>query len=112
MTSFAGPIVLTPLLSYIKPQNYDWNLLKEIKQADDADEGTSGIIESSNHTSVDAEETMTTDSDAQMKAENAMLLRARTKAIWASVFLTLSYCLLWPIPMYDRPLFSTHIPGL
>lgn len=69
MTSFAGPIVLTPLLSYIKPQNYDWNLLKEIKQADDADEGTSGIIESSNHTGVDAEETMTTDSDAQMKAE-------------------------------------------
>ncbi|KAF5615599.1 Na+ solute symporter [Fusarium tjaetaba] len=100
MTSFAGPIVLTPLLSYIKPQNYDWNLLKEIKQADDADEGTSGIMESSTHTNLEAEETMTTNSDAQMKAENAMLLRARTKAIWASVSLTLVYLLLWPIPMY------------
>ncbi|KAF5584583.1 Na+ solute symporter [Fusarium pseudoanthophilum] len=100
MTSFAGPIVLTPLLSYIKPQNYDWNLLKEIKQADDADEGTSGIMELSNRTNLEAEETMTTSSDAQTKAENAMLLRARTKAIWASVSLTLVYLLLWPIPMY------------
>lgn len=104
MMSLTGPILLTPLLTYIKPDNYDWNLLKtQIKQADDANDGTAGLTEPTTPRRAEAEETATTDAEAINEEENKMLLRARSKAIYASVFLTLAYLILWPIPMYVRP---------
>ena len=103
MMSLCGPIVMTPLLTYIKPDNYDWDLLKSIKQADDADEGTAGVEE------IKDEETMLTTRETEEEGHSRILLKARTKALVVSVVMTLSYLILWPIPMYGTGyVFSRH----
>lgn len=101
MMSLCGPIVMTPLLTYIKPDNYDWELLKDIKQADDADDGTSSVTEPKH------EETGLTAREAEEVEHGRVLLKARTKALIVSIVLTLCYLILWPIPMYGtRYVFS------
>ncbi len=36
MMSLCGPLVLTPLLTYLSPEDFDWEILKtQIKRADD-----------------------------------------------------------------------------
>ncbi|OAG37428.1 hypothetical protein AYO21_08394 [Fonsecaea monophora] len=105
MMSLPGPIMLVPLFTFIKPDNYDWELLKKIKLAEDALDGTAGL-ESPPQFHVEAEETMRSLSEVQREDENAMLLRARRNVIWASVGLTLAYVLLSPIP--TRYVFSKH----
>jgi len=77
--SLLSPIVFITVLTYcppFKPQNYDWQSMKDIKQADDADD--------------------TRDEEK----EQQQLLRARKIARVLSVVLTLCLLLLWPIPMY------------
>lgn len=98
MMSLCGPLLMTPLITYIKPDNYDWELLKGIKQMDDANEGDASIVEHSDHVAhhnVADEES--TDSHQE---HNAVLLHARKYALLASVAMTLCYLILWPIPMY------------
>lgn len=94
MMSVCGPLLMTPLLTYIKPDNYDWEHLKEIKQSDDADKGAADALE---HDEVLAGHELASPSP---KSENDRLLRARKHAVWASIFLTLAYLIIWPIPMY------------
>ena len=93
MMSVCGPLFVTPLLTYIKPDNYDWDHFKEIKQADDADRGAANALE---HDELLAGHELS----SVVKTENERLLRARKYAVWASIFLTLAYLILWPIPMY------------
>jgi hypothetical protein len=91
MMSLGGPLLTVPLITYLKPDNYDFELLKGIKQADDAGEGDASIeeyrdVEIAHH-----------EAHAD---DNAALLRARKWALIASVFMTIAYLILWPIPMY------------
>jgi len=93
MMSLTGPLVLTPLITYLRPQDFDWNIFKQIKQADDSEplhhkEGVSDADEAT-------EETL-----AQEEQEDRRLLRARNLAIIASIVMTLCYLILWPTPMY------------
>ncbi|EON98385.1 putative urea active transporter protein [Phaeoacremonium minimum UCRPA7] len=87
MVSLCSPIILTPLITYIKPDNFDWNIFHtKIKRDDEEAYEARG------------EEPQL---DAAHDAENqTLLLKARNRAIFISVFLTLAFCLLWPIPMY------------
>ena len=91
MMALTGPILLTPLITYIKPDNYDFELLKSIKVADDADEGDASIDE--------FETEMGVQRDAH-QADNKILLRARKWGLIASVVMTIAYLILWPNPMY------------
>ncbi|CZR52802.1 uncharacterized protein PAC_02679 [Phialocephala subalpina] len=91
MVSLCGPIILTPLVTYLGPDNYDWELLKGIKQMDDA--GEPPAILSSTPQALEA----VTDKEHHDKG---LLLRARKWSIIASVAMTLAYLILWPIPMY------------
>ncbi|RFU25541.1 hypothetical protein B7463_g10794, partial [Scytalidium lignicola] len=88
MMSLTGPILLTPLITYLKPDNYDFELLKDIKQADDADDGDASIEEYAD------------EQVGHHAVDNAMLLRARKRGLIAMTAMTLAFLILWPIPMY------------
>lgn len=102
--SCTGPILLTPLLTMIRPQNYDWAQLKQIRLADDAADGAGNLdeeeqmeaelaTESANNPALSA-------SDHADAVEDTMMLKARKKAIYISIFMTFAFCLFWPVPMY------------
>lgn len=97
--SLTGPIVLTPLLTYIKPSNYDWKLLKQIKKAEDDDKGTGHMhVNPLGKLPVGkTEEPAVEPSTAEAEAENRLLLRARSRALWASIIMTLAYLIIWPV---------------
>lgn len=102
MMSLCGPLVLTPLITYLKPSNYDWQLLKEIK----SDREASGEPVSAAPVimgrapgelgSSESEPAMSIGDDVL----DAKLKQARNKACLISVVLCLSFLILWPIPMY------------
>jgi hypothetical protein len=106
ITSILVPLVLTPLFTYLKPDDYDWDELKEIKTQDELDTTTSQIAQRIPEDTVVVAPESAIDVASKSHGytdevkENTRLLRARKFALIASVFMTLSYLLLWPIPMY------------
>jgi len=102
MMSLTGPIVLTPLITYIRPQNYDFELLKEIKQMDDADEGDADAEEFEEEQAIGANPTESAILAREQlhHVDDQLLLRARKWALWASILMTLCFLILWPVPMY------------
>lgn len=94
-------MVLTPLITYIKPDNFDWEIFKQIK----SDVGTLEDLQSRRHhdtttTAPIEEEEKAHDDERHDQEINARLLVARKKAGICCVVLCLSFCILWPIPMY------------
>lgn len=102
MMSLTGPLVLVPLITYLKPDNYDFELLKNIKQADDAEEGDASIEEFRDAEIAHVE---------AHSSDNSTLLRARKWALITSIVMTISYLILWPIPMYGSH-YGKDIPVL
>lgn len=98
MMSLCGPIVVTPLVTYIRPDNFDWQILKAIKSDREAIEDlvAGGYPDSS----TGANATITAHVGDMTPEEDAKLLKARNKAIVASLSLCLMLLILWPIPMY------------
>jgi SSS family transporter len=97
MMSLLGPAVIVPVISFIFPDNYDWARLKEIKAK----------TEDSTVTSTLTEEQHVVAQEVHGDLEDARLIKARQRAIIASVVMTFAYLLLWPIPMYgSRYIFS------
>lgn len=89
MMSLTGPILLTPLITYIRPENFDWEIFKQIKPPQDEQDIQSAEVEFSG------------DADsAEHEQHEKVLLHSRNMAIGVSIFLTLAYLILWPIPMY------------
>ncbi|RDW60681.1 sodium symporter [Coleophoma cylindrospora] len=96
MCSLCSPLVLTPLFSFIKPENYDFEKFKEVRPADDyEDGGETRIRETPAELEISMEAARTHD-----EKNGRILLRARKWAIRASIAMTLIYLILWPIPMY------------
>ncbi|PWY83435.1 putative sodium/proline symporter [Aspergillus heteromorphus CBS 117.55] len=79
MMSLCGPLVLTPLITFLGPEDFDWEILKTQIKSDQPE----------------------SEVDIQHELENEkILLTARNRSIAMSVFLTLAFLILWPIPMY------------
>ncbi|KAF2089141.1 Na+/solute symporter [Saccharata proteae CBS 121410] len=100
MMSLCGPMVLTPLLSWIWPADFDWAVFREIE----ADVGASleevrrpGVAEADRG---ELQRRGRKEEEAEEEEENRRLLSARNKAGVCCVVLCLSFCILWPIPMY------------
>ncbi|KAK5222120.1 hypothetical protein LTR72_006377 [Exophiala xenobiotica] len=96
--AITGPFVLTPLLTYINPDDFDWQVFKDqIKRGDDEHVTVDGHVV----TTHDAEAQAVLDERKRHEDENErILLGARNRSIIVSVVLTLALTLLWPIPMY------------
>ncbi|KAJ9355085.1 hypothetical protein DTO280E4_6599 [Paecilomyces variotii] len=98
MMSLTGPILLTPVITYIRPENFDWEIYKQIKPPQDEQE-TQTSLAAQERTPSEMESTNDADTIGHAHDEKG-LLRSRNIAIGVSIFLTLSYLILWPIPMY------------
>ncbi|KAJ6008217.1 hypothetical protein N7540_012193 [Penicillium herquei] len=90
--SLCAPLVLTPLFTFIWPENYDFEKFKQIRPIGEYSEGDAEYVPPTAEAIAAAEE---------HEAHNSkLLLRARNLAIWLSIAMTLIYLILWPIPMY------------
>ncbi|ORY55682.1 putative sodium/proline symporter [Pseudomassariella vexata] len=98
MMALCGPAVLTPLITFTKPDHFDWTILKtQIKRGDDEHVTLHGhAVEIRN---AEAHGALMHNS-AEEREEQEALLKARNRSIYISLFLTLSFLILWPIPMY------------
>lgn len=111
MMSLCGPIILTPLITYLKPDSFDWELLKNIK----SDRGA--LMDEINATPVIMGEIPgeagSFRSDPAMSihddAADTHLRRARNKACLIAAALCLSFLILWPIPMYGTGYGEKHL---
>jgi Na+/proline symporter len=79
--SFFGPFFYSSIISFIQPQNYDFERMKAIKFV----EGTS------------AEHELSLESEAM---DEKKLKSGRWVALGMSVMLLLAFYVLWPLPMY------------
>lgn len=94
IVALGSPLVLTPLITYISPENFDWNILKdELKRG--SDEHITVSATSPEHAAVLIEE------ERREEEENEKsLIKARNRSLFLGWFLTISLVILWPIPMY------------
>ncbi|KAH8671543.1 putative sodium/proline symporter [Xylariales sp. PMI_506] len=100
MMALCAPLVLTPLLTFIKPANFDWDKFKtEIQAGDDEHFIVDGHVVERNDLTHQDEEAIT-HKEAHEAENEAILLKARNRSIAISLFLAISLCILWPIPMY------------
>jgi hypothetical protein len=101
MLALTAPIILTPLITYIKPENYDFANFWEIELVDDSTirDGVSAKPPARSEKRLDISEAEPGTSPTQ-EQERADLLRARNIALGAALFIAISMTVLWPIPMY------------
>ncbi|KAF2450677.1 Na+/solute symporter [Karstenula rhodostoma CBS 690.94] len=95
VVALLSPLIFVPVLTYaFGPQNYDWVSMKAIRKGDDHDLATAAHVDIEHvpgerrHSVVEEEE------------EQAKLLKASKIARWMTVFMTLAFLVLWPMPMY------------
>ncbi|KAL2818225.1 putative sodium/proline symporter [Aspergillus cavernicola] len=94
ITALCSPLVLTPLITFLRPDNFNWETFKEkIHRGDDE------------HLTVSA--TSPEDAAAQVNRDrkeeeetDKTLRKARNQSLFLGLFLTISLVILWPIPMY------------
>ncbi|KAL3482079.1 putative sodium/proline symporter [Aspergillus californicus] len=84
ITALCTPLVLTPLITFLKPENFNWQLLTDEIRRDDIHSPT---LPSPRHP------TPTEETDKTLH-------KARNKSLFLGLFLTISLVILWPIPMY------------
>ncbi|KAM0558127.1 hypothetical protein ACHAPJ_005294 [Fusarium lateritium] len=95
MMSLCGPMVLTPLITLVKPDDFDWEVLKQLKS-------DRGAIEAQIEASATIAPTGPTVQveNTEEQAFDSHMRKARTKALVIAIFLCLAFLILWPIPMY------------
>ncbi|KAL4779274.1 putative sodium/proline symporter [Aspergillus varians] len=80
MVALCSPLVVTPLATFLKPDNFDWRILKETIQRGN-------------------DENITADRQGEEETDK-LLITARNRSLFLGLFLTISLVILWPIPMY------------
>lgn len=98
MMALGAPIVLTPLITFIKPDNFDWRVFKEeIKRGDDEHVTVHGHAVTTDTPEAAA---ILAERERYEQENDKILRKARNRALFLSVFITISLVILWPIPMY------------
>ncbi|KAL3465685.1 putative sodium/proline symporter [Aspergillus heterothallicus] len=89
VTALCSPLVFTPLITFLKPENFDWQILKDKIHQDMAE---------------------LAERERKEEEENdRSLYKARNRSLFLGLFLTISLVILWPIPMYaSNYVFSTR----
>ncbi|KAF1955352.1 urea active transporter [Byssothecium circinans] len=95
VVALLSPLVFVPVLTYaFGPQNYDWVSMKAIRKGDDADLAQAADFD------LELIPGERAHSIADEEAEQAKLYKASRIARWMTVFMTLAFLVLWPMPMY------------
>lgn len=109
VVALCSPIILIPILTYVyKPQNFDWEILKTIRRADEEEE-----ILKATEPEADVEKLHPIKSQVSVIAseileklnftyadEQAKLAKAFKKGTYITLFLAICLIILWPMPMY------------
>lgn len=96
------PLILMPIITLIKPANFDWNVWLEIKQDDnteyDKEHGLTNVLSSTEATKLVLEERIKYDKD----------LRLHSKiGLGFTILFVLFFLILFPIPLYgSKYIFS------
>jgi Na+/proline symporter len=90
--SLCVPLVLTPLFTYIKPDNYDFEKFKEIRPIAEY-----GIDDP--HYVPPTQEALEYEKREE-ESNDKILKMAKKRALGLSVALTLGFLIMWPVPMY------------
>ncbi|KAH8649908.1 Sodium:solute symporter family-domain-containing protein [Xylariales sp. PMI_506] len=113
MLALLAPVVLTPLITYIKPEDYDFEKFKELKQVDDT--AFAKDVDSLSGDRIKTAEERTEEELQNHELISRRLLKARNMALAAALFIAISLTILWPIPMYgsgyifSKPFFTGWI---
>lgn len=101
VAALLSPVVFVPVLTFaFGADNYDWESMGAIKQADDVDpSAVPGKMESGDGADDDDHNVaaITVSAPEQYMAK---LNRASRLAKWLTVFMAISFLVLWPMPMY------------
>lgn len=93
LASIIVPIPCLLILTWIKPQNFDWESTKAIQQVADPEEDTKNTIS----IPIEPKPVVVEETPEEMMAG---LLKASRFAKISSVILTLVLVILWPLPMF------------
>jgi Na+/proline symporter len=95
VVALLSPLIFVPVLTYaFGPQNYDWVSMKAIRKGDDHDLATAADVD------LEFVPGERRNSTIQEEEEQAKLLKASKIARWMTVFMTLAFLVLWPMPMF------------
>lgn len=95
VVSLLAPAIFIPILSLVcRTPAYDWISMSQIRKGDDHDLAAAANIDLE---MVPGERRKRAEDEA---AEQSKLMRASKTARWLTVFMTLSFLVLWPMPMY------------
>lgn len=96
VVALLSPMIFIPVLTYaFGPANYDWKSMAAIRLSDDSE------IASAAHTDLESIPGTQSILDAQLsEKEQAKLNRASFIAKSMTVFMTIAFLVLWPMPMY------------
>ncbi|KAM3424989.1 hypothetical protein BST61_g6959 [Cercospora zeina] len=95
VVSLLAPAIFVPVLSLaFRSAPYDWVSMAQIRKGDDSDLAAAAQVDLE---MVPGEHQKREEEEA---AEQSKLLRASKIARWLTVTMTLSFLILWPMPMY------------
>lgn len=97
LVSLLAPVVFIPILTYLppfKPQNYDWESMRNIRKVDDHD------IAGAAHMDLEGVPGGQTHAQQDEELEQTKLAKAAKIARWLTLFLTLALLVVWPMPMF------------
>jgi len=95
VVALLSPLIFVPVLTYtLGPQNYDWQSMKAIRKGDDHDLAAAANVDLER---IPGEERRAIEKEQE---EQDKLFKASRIARWLTLFMAISFLVLWPMPMY------------
>ncbi|CCH47100.1 putative urea active transporter 3 [Wickerhamomyces ciferrii] len=96
------PLVWVPILVFIKPANFDWEVWKTIQQADDSD-----INKSHGLTNILSNQQLTQQNLKEEEEREGFLRKQRNIGICLATFVVLFFLVIFPLPMFGAKFIFT-----
>ncbi|KAH3682550.1 hypothetical protein WICPIJ_006483, partial [Wickerhamomyces pijperi] len=110
VVALLSPLIFVPVLTFaFGPQNFDWDILKNIKRVDETEEiieATEEPVKDSefqpikSHVTAIAHDIYEEKRITAAKQEEELLGRASKIAGYTCLFMAISLLVVWPMPMY------------
>ncbi|KAG4268384.1 hypothetical protein FPRO04_12418 [Fusarium proliferatum] len=97
VASLFSPLLYSVVVTYVRPDNYDWSRFKEQRLAVESDESSSG---SDTPQGKGPEQVTTTEMASNKTFDDNDQLRWTKYALWWAIATFLGHWVLWPLPMY------------
>ncbi|ENH68182.1 Putative urea active transporter 1, partial [Fusarium oxysporum f. sp. cubense race 1] len=97
VASLFSPFLYSVVITYIRPDNYDWSHFKEQRLAVESDDSSSGSESSQGK---GTEQVTTTETASNQTFDGNNQHRWTKYALWWAIVTFLGHWVLWPLPMY------------